>query len=126
MAQTFLNQSVADYKFVVLYENFCVRCGEPGHLEDVCDIYKTIICKYWKSKGCTNPNCSYAHGPWDLRKPQKPKCAKVFEIAPRTYVVRGCGDRNTHTYNSGCPRQRLLWPVPQVVPPQTENTEINE
>lgn len=102
---------VSDYKTVVLYEKFCVICGEPGHTEDTCSTHKITICKYWKFKKCLNPACPYAHGPWELRRPNKPKCVKVFEFAPNTYVVRGCGDRNTHTYES-CPKQGLLWPPP--------------
>ena len=105
-------QTMADYKFVVLYEKFCTSCGEPGHLEDECARFKTTICKYWERKGCLNANCQYAHGRWELRKPNKPKCAKVFEIAPSTYVVRGCGDRNTHTYTT-CNKQGLVWPLPK-------------
>ena len=102
---------MADYKYVVLYEKFCTQCGEAGHTEDQCGKYKTTMCKYWKTKGCLNVNCQYAHGPWEMRRPRKLKCAKVFEIAPRTYVVRGCGDRNTHIYDT-CPKQGLIWPLP--------------
>lgn len=101
--------SLSDYKFVVLYENFCTTCGEPGHVSDQCARFKTTLCKFWNGKGCLNMNCQYAHGRWELRKPHKFKCAKVFEIAPRTFVVRGCGERNTHHYNA-CPKQGLLWP----------------
>ena len=108
-------QTMANYKYVVLYEKFCTSCGEPGHVEEDCLRYKTTICKFWERKGCLNANCQYAHGRWELRKPNKFKCARVFEIAPSTYVVRGCGDRNTHTYAT-CNKQGLLWPpaAPQV------------
>lgn len=102
-------QTMANYKYVVLYEKFCTSCGEPGHVEEDCLRHKTIICKYWERKGCLNANCQYAHGRWELRKPNKLKCARVFEIAPSTYVVRGCGDRNTHTYAT-CNKQGLIWP----------------
>jgi len=105
------DQAVSDYKYLVLYERFCTKCGEPGHNLEDCSVYKTTLCKYWKTKKCLNANCTYAHGPWELRKPNKPKCARVFEIAPKTYVVRGCGDRNTHNYDSGCPKG-LIWPIP--------------
>lgn len=116
-------QGMSDYKYVVLYERFCVRCGEPGHTDDQCSKYKTTLCKFWRTKGCLNNNCQYAHGAWELRKPHKLKCAKVFEIVPRTYVVRGCGDRNTHPYET-CNKQGLVWPLPpKTLPPLTENAE---
>ena len=102
-------QTIADYKFVVLYEKFCTFCGEPNHLKEECARFKTTICKYWENKGCLNANCQYAHGRWELRKPNKLKCAQVYEIAPSTYVVRGCGDKNTHTYST-CKKQGLIWP----------------
>lgn len=102
-------QTMPNYKFVVLYEKFCTDCGEPGHLEEDCSRHKTSICKFWERKGCLNSQCHYAHGRWEIRKPGKPKCAQVFEIAPSTYVVRGCGERNTHTYGY-CDKQGLLWP----------------
>lgn len=98
-----------EYSFVVLYEKFCTTCGEPRHVSEQCARYKTIMCKYWLGKGCLNTNCPFAHGRWELRKPHKFKCAKVFQVAPKTYVVRGCHERNSHHFNA-CPKQGLIWP----------------
>lgn len=124
MAQTLAQVAlgVSDYKSVVLYEKFCVNCGEPGHDQELCNSYKTTLCSYWKRNKCLNPACPYAHGPWELRRPHKLKCAKVFEFAPNTYVVRGCGERNSHTYES-CPKQGLIWPLP---PKPTTTTEAKK
>jgi hypothetical protein len=113
-------RGITDYKNIVLYEKFCTYCGESGHNADTCGVHKVVLCKYWNKKGCLNISCPFAHGTWELRYPKKSHCAKVFEIAPKTYVVRGCGEKNTHTFEN-CPKQGLIWP-----PPRTESKKYNE
>jgi len=117
---------MATYQTVVLYEKFCTRCGEPGHTQDVCLNFKTTICSFWKRKKCRNNDCPYAHGPWELRRPKNSHCVKVFEVAPRTYVVRGCGEKNSHSFEN-CNRQGLLLPsVPVTYPRPPPPVELVE
>jgi hypothetical protein len=86
------------FSYVVVYEKFCVKCGEAGHEASLCMRYKTILCKYWNEGRCLRINCAFAHGSWELRRPWKSKCSNVVLVAPNTFAVLGCGDRNTHTF----------------------------
>ena len=83
----------------------CFRCGQTGHMRHSCLVYKVRLCWHHQNGGCYDKNCSFAHGPDELRTPHETRCVRVIKQGGRLICI-GCNSTE-HTFRR-CPHQDLL------------------
>ena len=84
----------------------CFRCGEVGHLRFQCLSFKVRLCCHYQSDGgCTDRNCTFAHGVQELRTPWKPRCVRVIKQGGELVCI-GCNSTE-HTFRR-CPLHQDL------------------
>ena len=83
----------------------CFRCGEVGHVRGQCLSYKVRLCWLHQQGRCTDPECTFAHGPEELRTPWRPRCVRVVKHGGK-FVCIGCISLE-HTFRR-CPLHQDL------------------
>ena len=78
----------------------CFRCGEKGHLREMCFQFRTEMCPYGPT--CSEKNCTKAHTESELRKPHIEKCVRVVKDKSTGIIYKlGCLQQG-HTFRA-CP-----------------------
>ena len=87
----------------------CFRCGQQGHVRSQCLMYKIRMCIHHEKGGCTDLNCTFAHGEKELRTPWRPRCVRVVKhTGTGKFMCIGCNSTE-HTFRR-CPlHQDLLF-----------------
>lgn len=75
----------------------CFRCGETGHVRFQCLTFRVRLCD---GVSCRGANCTYAHGPQQLRTPWKVRCVRVIKQDGQLICI-GCNS-SEHTFRK-CP-----------------------
>lgn len=78
----------------------CFRCGEVGHVRFQCMSYKVRLCWNYGMGGCTDSQCTFAHGREELRTPWQQRCVRVIKMNGKMETI-GCNSTE-HTFRK-CP-----------------------
>lgn len=79
----------------------CFRCGEKGHLRDMCFKFRVHLCSV---PNCQQLNCVDAHNVEELRYPQIEKCVRVVKDKTTGKIYKlGCLQQG-HTFRA-CPNK---------------------
>lgn len=78
----------------------CFRCGEKGHLREMCFQFRTEMCP--NGSACHVRNCTNAHSESELRQPHIEKCVRVVKDKNSGIIYKlGCLQHG-HTFRA-CP-----------------------
>ncbi len=99
------SQQISSFVDVDRSNLVCFRCGETGHVRFQCLSYRVRLCQRFANGVCNERNCTYAHGPQQLRTPWKARCVRVIKQGGQLVCI-GCNSGD-HTFRK-CPLHQDL------------------
>lgn len=94
------SQQISSFMDVDRSNLICFRCGETGHVRFQCLTFRVRMCSRFLNGGCSDRNCTYAHGEKQLRTPWKARCIRVIKQDGQLICI-GCNSME-HTFRR-CP-----------------------
>ena len=98
-------QEITAFMDVDSVNQICFRCGETGHVRFQCLTFRVRLCTKFQNGECNDRNCTFAHGPSNIRSPWKARCVRVIKQGGNLVCI-GCNSEN-HTFRR-CPLNKDL------------------